>query len=35
MFCATEDSTGHTVKWGRPRDAHKWPTRNVVEHFET
>jgi hypothetical protein len=20
-------------KWGRPRDAHKWPTRNVVEHL--
>ena len=33
MFCATEDSTGHTVKWWQSRDAHKWPTRNVVEHL--
>jgi len=33
MFCATEDSTGHTVKWWQSRDAHKWPTRNVFEHL--
>ena len=33
MFCANEDSTGHRVKWGRSRYAHKWPTRNVVEHL--
>jgi hypothetical protein len=35
MFCATKDSTGHTVKSGRSRDAHKWPTRNVSEHLWT
>jgi hypothetical protein len=33
VFCATEDSTDHTVSWGRSRDAHKWPTRNIVEHL--
>jgi hypothetical protein len=33
MFCATEDSTGHTIKWVRSWDSHKWPTRNVVEHL--
>jgi len=27
----TTDSTGHTVKVRRSRDAHNWPTRNVSE----
>jgi len=32
MFCATKDSTDHTVKGARSRDSHKWLTRNVAEH---
>jgi len=27
VFCATKDSTGHTVKGRRSQDTHKWPTR--------
>ena len=33
MFCATKDSSGHTVKFGRSPDAHKRPTRNVSEQL--
>jgi len=33
MFCATKHSTGHTVKGGRSRNAHNWPTSNVAEHL--
>jgi len=33
MFCATADSTDPRLSWGLSRDAHKWPTRNVVEHL--
>jgi len=33
MFCATMESTGHTVKVGRSRFAHKLPTRNISEQL--
>ena len=33
MFCATEDSTVHTAKGGRSRDAQKWPKHNVSEQL--
>jgi len=33
MFRDTKHSTGHTVKGGRSRDAHNWPTRNVAERL--
>ena len=33
MFCATKHSTGHTVKCGRSRDSHSWPTHNIAEQL--